>query len=77
MKDQILHLLKDGPLSKLEISQRLGHKTISGGLNKVIRLLLSEDGIELTIPEKPMSRSQKYRITSGRDVQGNARKLKK
>jgi ATP-dependent DNA helicase RecG len=41
----------------------LGHKEISGQLNKVIRLLLAEQTVELTIPDKPNSRLQKYRLT--------------
>jgi ATP-dependent DNA helicase RecG len=50
-------------LSKAQISSRLGHKEISGQLNKVIRLLLAEGNIEYTLPEKPASRLQKYRLT--------------
>ncbi len=48
-------------LAKQEISQRLGQKTISGPLNKVIRELLAQGLIEMTRPETPNSRLQKYR----------------
>lgn len=59
---KVLSLLRDGPLSKTEISNRLGQKTISGQLNKIIRLLLAKKKIEQTIPHKPNSRLQKYRL---------------
>lgn len=60
---RVLTLLVGGPLSKAELSSLLGHKEISGQLNKVIRLLLAEQNVEQTIPEKPASRLQKYRLT--------------
>jgi ATP-dependent DNA helicase RecG len=60
---RILILLKDNPLSKSDLSARLGQKSVSGQLNKVIRQLLTEEYVELTIPDKPASRLQKYRIT--------------
>lgn len=62
-------MLANEPLSKAEISSRLGQKEISGQLNKVIRLLLADRNIEYTIPGKPSSRLQKYRLTNkGRAV---------
>lgn len=61
---RVLAMLADGPLSKAQISSRLGHKEISGQLNKVMRLLLAEDNIEYTLPNKPSSRLQKYRLTA-------------
>jgi ATP-dependent DNA helicase RecG len=61
---RVLTLLAGGAQSKAEMSSKLGHKEISGQLNKVIRLLLSEQNIEQTIPDKPTSRLQKYRITA-------------
>jgi len=63
MELRVLGLLVNSPLAKHELSQRLGHKDISSSLNKVIRLLLAEQSIEYTIPEKPQSRLQKYRLT--------------
>nr|WP_156777980.1 ATP-dependent DNA helicase [Chlorobium ferrooxidans] len=41
----------------------MGQKVISGQLNKVIRVLVTDQTIEPTIPEKPTSRLQKYRLT--------------
>lgn len=63
LETRILTLLKDAPLSKSELSSGLGQKSVSGQLNKIIRQLLAEGFAELTIPEKPASRLQKYRIT--------------
>ena len=62
LETRILHLLKDGPLSKNELSAKLGQKRISGQLNKVVRSLIAEEIINLTIPEKPQSRLQKYHL---------------
>jgi len=63
LNDRVQYLLKDAPLSKSEISVRLGQKKVSGQLNNVIRWLLVEGQIELTLPDKPNSRLQKYRLT--------------
>jgi ATP-dependent DNA helicase RecG len=59
-----LGLLRSGALSKAELSAGLGQKEVSGQLNKVIRLLLADQSIEYTIPDKPSSRLQKYRLTA-------------
>ena len=60
---RILSMLKNEPLSKSSLSTGLGQKEVSGQLNKVIRLLLADEAIEYTIPEKTKSRLQKYRAT--------------
>ena len=57
-------LLVSGPLSKAELAAGLGHKEISGQLNKIIRLLMAALNVEQTIADKPNSRLQKYRLTA-------------
>ncbi len=63
MNIRIVNLLGKNSLGKIELSQKLGQKEISGHLNKTIRLLLSDALIEMTMPDKPNSRLQKYRLT--------------
>ena len=50
-------------MPKAELSKRLGQKEISGQLNKVVQDLLKNKMIEYTLPDKPTSRLQKYRLT--------------
>ena len=59
----MLKQLADGPMSKTELSSSLGQKKISGQLNKVIRLLVTDGRVAYTIPDKPQSRLQQYRLT--------------
>ena len=63
LKSRVLNLLADGPLSKSELSKKLGHKEVSGQLNKVVRNLRTDRMIEYTLPDKPTSRKQQYRLT--------------
>jgi ATP-dependent DNA helicase RecG len=60
---RVLALLKTQALSKAEISTHLGQKEVSGQLNKVIRSLIAQGLIAYTLPDKPNSRLQKYRLT--------------
>ncbi len=62
LEDGVVRLLQKGHLSKSEIANSLGHKKISSGLNKVIHSLLKRGKIAYTIPEKPNSRLQKYKL---------------
>ena len=50
-------------MQKSELSRNLGQRVVSGPLNAVVRRLLNEQMIEYTLPEKPNSRLQKYRLT--------------
>jgi ATP-dependent DNA helicase RecG len=58
----VLQALEAGALSKGEIAARLGRDRVSGALNRTIRTLLAEGRIAFTIPGKPNSRLQKYRL---------------
>ncbi|KIC75913.1 hypothetical protein DB42_EL00050 [Neochlamydia sp. EPS4] len=63
LEKEVIRLLRKESLSKSEISQILGHKHISGGLKKVLSSLLNQGKITYTLPEKPNSRLQKYKLT--------------
>ena len=60
----VLESLAVGPRSRSELSKILGHKRVSGRLNIILKDLLGRGLIEYTVPEKPGSRLQKYRLTS-------------
>lgn len=61
---KVMLLLQDKTLSKSELAHLLGHKTVSGELNKQVKALLNHSFIEMTIPDKPSSRLQKYRLST-------------
>lgn len=63
LEDRILDILTEGALPTSILSQRLGQKRVSGQLKVVLNKLLSESCVEFTIPDKPNSRLQKYRLT--------------
>lgn len=62
---RILELLQSDALGKLEIAQRLGKSKPTRYLNDLVRKMLETGLIEYTIPEKPNSRLQKYRLAPG------------
>jgi ATP-dependent DNA helicase RecG len=73
----VLALLANGPLAKAAISIGLGQKEISGHLNQVIRMLLADQTLEYTVPDRPASRLQQYRLTEkGRALLATSRQGK-
>lgn len=70
---QILAALSNAPLSMNELVTALGLKTKTGSLKRTMSELLADGLIEYTIPGKPSSRLQKYRLTDkGRQVERDA-----
>jgi ATP-dependent DNA helicase RecG len=51
------------PLGRSALLKELGYSQRTGNFKKAIEKLLISGLIELTIPEKPNSRLQKYRLT--------------
>ena len=62
LDQKVLKLLAGSPTSKAELSEKLGQKRVSGQLHKVMRDLIAEGRVEYTLPDKPNSRLQKYRL---------------
>ena len=69
LQRRVLALLLVEPLSKSALADALGHRSVSAGLNRVMHRLLQDGRVAYTVPGKPNSRLQKYRITrAGRDL---------
>jgi len=50
-------------MSRLELSEYLGQKKVSGQLNKIIQKLISDKLVERTIPDVPNHPAQKFVLT--------------
>jgi ATP-dependent DNA helicase RecG len=60
---RVIAALRRGPLSKAEVARAVGKARVDGQLNAAIRDLVATGLVALTIPTKPASRLQKYRLT--------------
>ena len=60
---RIIRALKSGAMKRSELARALGHDGVSGALKRTIKALMEKSLIEYTIPEKPSSRLQQYRLT--------------
>jgi len=63
LRIQILHLLKEREHSKKEMAISFGHKKTYRHLDETVRSLVEAQMIAYTIPDKPQSRVQEYRLT--------------
>jgi ATP-dependent DNA helicase RecG len=61
---ELLEALVSGALSSAELTAVLGLKSKTGAFKRSIRELVERELIEYTIPDKPKSRLQKYRLTT-------------
>ena len=69
---RVLKALQAGELSSAEIARQLGKTGVTGSLKRTLRKLLADARIELTLPDKPGSRLQRYRLTErGREVRAH------
>ena len=70
---RVLGALSRGALSARALADALGMRSKTGALKRTLSEMLSETLIEYTLPDKPNSRLQKYRLTEkGRRVLGSA-----
>lgn len=68
---RLLRCLDAGPLGKAEIAKAVGRSRVDGQVHAEVSRMLTDGFVERTIPDKPNSRLQKYRLTHrGRSALG-------
>lgn len=77
--DEVLRLLAvmRGSMSRVEIQSALGLKHLPHFRDAYVTPAIKEQLLEMTIPEKPKSRLQKYRLTSAGKTLAETIKAKK
>lgn len=64
LSGRVLRILGNGPQGKAALAAQLGQKQASGQLHVTVRHLMGDGLIEPTVPSKPQSRLQRYRLTA-------------
>lgn len=62
-RESCMKLLEEGDLGRKEIASEFNISPRAGFIKRFLAELTEDGLIELTIPEKPNSRLQKYRLT--------------
>jgi ATP-dependent DNA helicase RecG len=77
--DEVLRLLAvmRGPMSRLEIQSTLGLKHLPHFRDDYLTPAIKEELLKMTIPAKPKSQLQKYRLTSAGKTLAEKIKAKK
>ncbi len=63
VEKRILGTTAQGPQATSEIVRQLGYKSVPGNVKKALPHLIELGLLEYTIPDKPNSRLQRYRLT--------------
>lgn len=61
---RVLRALRSGELSKSHLARKLGLSSVTGQLNRAVAALVDRRLVEMTLPDRPNSRLQKYRLSS-------------